>query len=555
MFAVGSCDVHDGSSVLGEQRCFDDMGAHLIEVPFCVLDLETTGATAASCEITEIGAVRYVGGRQTGTFQSLVNPGVAIPPFITVLTGITHAMVVEAPRIEEALPAFLEFIGDAVVVGHNVRFDLSFLNAAAERLGYGRLPNRSVDTAGLARRLVRQEVRNLKLRTLAAHFRSPTTPNHRALEDAKATAHVLWSLLERAGAVGVTHLDDLLALPTARGSGYYGKLELTESLPRQPGVYLFQDRDGTVIYVGKAKNLRTRVRSYFYGDTRKTVGQMLRDLHSIDHRVCETELEAEVTELRLITAHLPRYNRRSRPSRSTHWVALTDERFPRLSIVRTIRDDGRLYLGPFRSQRTARTVMHALWDAMPIRRCNTRPGQRSAACSFSQLGVALCPCDGAVSESEYGELIARLRFGIAESPESLLEPLRRRMTALARDERFEEAGEMRDRYRTLARALEDRRVWIALQEAGTIWAEDDGGDGIVIDHGSLIASWNSAQSPPLISMQPPAGPGPGVPSSLQASEECRLVWKWLDRSGVELVDGSAGLALPALPVPPLAAAS
>jgi len=103
MFAVGSGDVHGGSSVLGEQRCFDDMGAHLIEVPFCVLDLETTGATAASCEITEIGAVRYVGGRQTGTFQSLVNPGIAIPPFITVLTGITHAMVVEAPRIEVVL--------------------------------------------------------------------------------------------------------------------------------------------------------------------------------------------------------------------------------------------------------------------------------------------------------------------------------------------------------------------------------------------------------------------------------------------------------------------
>jgi hypothetical protein len=129
------------------------------------------------------------------------------------------------------------------------------------------------------------------------------------------------------------------------------------------------------------------------------------------------------------------------------------------------------------------------------------------------------------------------------------------MTALARDERFEEAGEMRDRYRTLARALEDRRVWIALQEAGTIWAEDEGGDGIVIDHGSLIASWNSSQPPPLIAMQPPASPGPGVPPSLQASEECRLVWRWLDRRGVELVDGSAGLALPALPVPPLAAAS
>ena len=135
--------------MLGAQQTFDDLGAPLFEVPFCVLDLETTGATARDCEITEIGAVKYQSGELQGTFHTLVNPGVEIPPTITVLTGITQLMVVEAPRIAEALPAFLEFIGDAVIVGHNVRFDMSFLNAAAERLGYGRLPNRTADTAAL----------------------------------------------------------------------------------------------------------------------------------------------------------------------------------------------------------------------------------------------------------------------------------------------------------------------------------------------------------------------------------------------------------------------
>ena len=211
------------------------MGASLHTVPFCVLDLETTGATAADCEITEIGAVRYVGGDLDGTFQTLVDPGVEIPPFITVLTGITEAMVLKAPSIEQALPAFLEFIGEAVIVGHNIRFDMSFLDAAAKRLGYGRLPNRTVDTIGLARRLVRAEVRNLKLSSLAMHFRSPTRPTHRALDDARATAHVFFSLLERAGTLGVTHLDELLTLPTARGAAHYDKIELTKDLPRRPG--------------------------------------------------------------------------------------------------------------------------------------------------------------------------------------------------------------------------------------------------------------------------------------------------------------------------------
>ncbi|MCJ7780067.1 MAG: GIY-YIG nuclease family protein, partial [Acidimicrobiia bacterium] len=298
--------------MLAGQRTFEDMGAPLHEVPFCVLDLETTGATAADCDITEIGAVKFLGGVPAGTVQTLVNPGSEIPPFITVLTGITQAMVIEAPAIDEALPSFLEFIGDAVIVGHNIRFDMSFLNAAAVRLGYGKLPNRTIDTLGLSRRLVRSEVRNLKLSSLAAHFQAPSPPTHRALDDAKATAHVFWSLLERAGALGVTHLDDLLTLPTARGSAHYSKIALTENIPRKPGVYFFVDRHGTVIYVGKAKDLRTRVRSYFYGDDRKSVAQMLRDLVRVDWRVCETEIEAEVTELRLIGEHRPRYNRKSR---------------------------------------------------------------------------------------------------------------------------------------------------------------------------------------------------------------------------------------------------
>ena len=137
------------------QRTFDDLGTPLHQVAFCVLDLETTGGSPADCEITEIGAVKYVGGELVGTFDTLVNPGAPIPPTITVLTGITQAMVIDAPRIEEVLPALLEFIGTAVIVGHNVRFDMSFLNAAAERLGYGKLPNPTSDTLGLARRLVR----------------------------------------------------------------------------------------------------------------------------------------------------------------------------------------------------------------------------------------------------------------------------------------------------------------------------------------------------------------------------------------------------------------
>jgi DNA polymerase-3 subunit epsilon len=535
------------------QPSFDDLSVPLYRVTFCVLDLETTGGSPADCAITEIGAVKYRGGDLLGTFQTLVDPGLPIPPSITVLTGITEAMVIDAPGIAEALPTFLEFIGDSVVVGHNVRFDLSFLAAAAARLSYEPLANDTVDTASLARRLIRDEVRNLRLQTLAAHFRSPTRPVHRALEDARATAHVLHGLLERAGSLGVTNLDDLLQLPRAKGSAYYSKIDLTNALPRRPGVYLFKDRDGTVIYVGKAGNLRARVRQYFYGDERRTIGNLMRELHSMDHIECQTPLEAEVTELRLIHAHRPRHNRRSRPPKSSHWVKLTKEAYPRLSVVRTLKGDALAYLGPFRSKRSADLVVAALWDATRIRRCSGRPGARSARCAPAQMGAALCPCDGSLAVSDYTPVVDLIIEGCSTRPELLLDSLADRMRQLASRERFEEAAWARDRHDALARTLERLRAWAALDRLGLCELETAGGTHVVLDHGRLVSTWGAGSSPPLRPVPDLADQSrPPVPESVEVAEEAEVIWRWMTANEFRLVEASGTLSLPIRPVVRLA---
>lgn len=528
-------------------------GDALSEVTFCVLDLETTGGSAQQCEITEMGAARYRLGEEIASFQTLVNPGSPIPPFITVLTGITQAMVIEAPRVDAALPAFLEFIGDAVVVGHNIRFDLSFLSSAARRLGYPPLSNRTVDTVALARRLVRPEVRNLKLSTLAVHFRSPIKPTHRALDDARATAHVLWGLLERAGSLGVTALEDLLELPTARGSAYYRKIHMADELPRRPGVYLLKDRNGTIFYIGKATNLRSRVRSYFYGDQRRSVANMLRELDEVEFRVCDTTLEAEVTEVRLIHAHRPRHNRRSRPPKSSHFVKLTAETFPRLSLVRTLRDDGCDYLGPFRTRRAAETVMLAIWDALPIRRCTHRPGSRDTTCAMAQLGVALCPCDGTLTAEQYTPTVDSLRGGISHRPDLLLGPLADRVACLADEQRYEEAATMRDRHRALARTLERRWAWRAMQEAGMIEVEGGEGDRAVVDRGRLVHAWRTGSHPPLIPTPSTSPSSMPVPGDTLVAEEAHMLWKWMTSAGARLIEAEGPLALPARPISTLKA--
>jgi DNA polymerase-3 subunit epsilon len=301
--------------------------------------------------------------------------------------------------------------------------------------------------------------------------------------------------------------------------------------------------------VGKATNLRARVRQYFYGDQRRTIANLMRELASIEHIVCETPLEAEVTELRLIHTHRPRYNRRSKPPKTSHWVKVTREPFPRLSVVRTLKDDALAHLGPFRSKRAADMVVAALWDATLIRRCRTPPSTRTAQCAAAQLGVALCPCDGSLSPAEYRPIIERLIEGLDHEPDILLAPLVDRMALMASQQRFEEAGWLRDRHGALARAIDRRRIWGSLTNLGLCEVESQDGCRALIDHGRLVATWRLDRTPPL-RPAPPLGDQEHheVPASVEMAEEADLVWRWLDTTEIRLVEATGFLALPCRPV-------
>jgi DNA polymerase III subunit epsilon len=534
------------------QRSFDELGQPLHDVTFCVIDLETTGGSAERCGITEIGAVKVRGGERLGTFQTLVNPGTAIPPEITVLTGITQAMVLPAPRIESVLPAVVEFIGDAVVVGHNVRFDVSFLDAALVRDRRPRLANRRVDTVALARRLVRDEVPNCRLGTLADRFRLPNRPSHRALDDALATADLLHVLLERVGRLGVTGLDDLLALPKLAGHPQVQKLALTERLPRSPGVYLFRDDAGRVLYVGKASNLRQRVRSYFSGDDRRKVPQLLRETARIDHEVCSGALEAAVREIRLVQQHQPRFNRQLKQWQSYTYLKLTTDRFPRLSITKHLADDGALYLGPVSSTRVARLVAEAIESAVPIRRCTARvgPTPRAAPCTSAQLGVATCPCAGTIDQAAYARLVDRVVAGITLDPRHLLDPLDARMRELALAERYEEAASVRDRAAALAAVLERRRQLERLRHSGRVVLAAGVSLHVELHDGLLVGV---TPSEPLQVALTGLGADPsrlGAPARHHV-DELLAVARWIDANAasIRVVHGSPGLVDRPEPLP------
>ena len=285
--------------------------------------------------ITEIGAVKVRGGAVLGELATLVDPGRSIPPQIVALTGITSAMVYDAPKIDLVLPTFLEFARGAVLVAHNAGFDIGFLRAAAERchIAWPRPP--VLCTVRLARRvLTREEAPSVRLAALARLFGAATTPNHRALADARATVDVLHGLIERVGNQGVHTYPDLRAYLPDVTPAQRRKRHLADRLPHSPGVYLFRGPAGEVLYVGTAVNLRRRVSQYFTGaDPRIRIKEMASLATAVDHVECAHDLEAGVRELRLLAAHAPPYNRRSKFPHRWWWVVLTDEAFPRFSVV------------------------------------------------------------------------------------------------------------------------------------------------------------------------------------------------------------------------------
>jgi len=541
----------------GGQLAFDELGTPLRATTFVVFDLETTGVSDEDT-ITEFGAVKVRAGEVLGEFATLVDPGRGIPPEVVALTGITNAMVYSAPRLDAVLPAFLEFINGAVLVAHNAGFDTNFVRKACERHGY-RWPKPAVlCTVQLARRvLTREEAPSCRLSALAELLQATTKPNHRALSDARATVDVFHSLLERVGSIGVQTLEELKDYIPDVTPEQRRKRSMGAHLPSTPGVYLFRGPGEEVLYVGTASDLRRRVRQYFTAsETRRRLREMVALAVRVDHVECAHPLEAQVREIRLISAHKPAYNRRSKNPKQAWWLTLTDEAFPRLSLVRTPRDGA---LGPFRSRRLAEDAMVALQDATGIRPCTVRiPAQRASGrpCALAELHRCAAPCAGRQTVEEYLPSVTSFAGLVAGRLLDPLQVLEQRLREHSTAERFEQAGFDRDRLRVLVRTLDRGQRLAALAAVPElIAARPDGAGGwefAVVRHGRLASAGVARRGVPPMpvvdalaaaaeTVLPGEGPLRGAPA-----EEVALVLRWLDRPGTRMVRCSQPWTEPAL---------
>ncbi|GAB11839.1 DNA polymerase III epsilon subunit [Gordonia araii NBRC 100433] len=536
----------------------------LATTPFVVLDLETTGGSAERDAITEIGAVKVCGGEVVGEFATLVDPDRAIPDEIVALTGITETMVSTAPRIGEVLASFLEFARGCVLVAHNSRFDLGFLSAAARRLGLDWHFPATLCTVALARRvLTREEAPSVRLADLAILFRASTTPTHRALDDARATVDVLHGLLERIGNRGVGTFAELLDFLPRATPAQRAKRGLARDLPRAPGVYLFRGPSDEVLYVGTAVDLRRRVRSYFAGDSRPRIAEMVALATRVDHVVCAHDLEAGVRELRLLAAHNPAYNRRSTQPRRGWWVCLTEERFPRFVVRRHPRPEPAdvtatpTSIGPIPRRATAQLVSEALTRAAGLRSCTTRLGGRADyhwCAPRAAVGDCAAATERPESVSAYLPRVQTALDVLSGRSDAALRELCDAVTSAAASEHFETAARRRDQLAETVSALERTqrlRALCAIEQI--VVARPDSAEGwrfSVVRHGRLAGAGTAVRGTPPMpvvdavvaaaqTIVPDDDPLRGAPA-----EEASLVYRWVTAPDSRIVDTTGGFALP-----------
>lgn len=510
----------------------------LDEIEFVIVDTETTGLRPGSHRVIEVAGVRIRGNEVLGSYQSLLNPGVRIPNFIAQFTGITQDMVATAPASHEALPAFLQFVEGAIVVGHNVGFDIGFLSYEAQLLGQS-FPIDGLDTIPLARRFL-PGLKRFKLDNVASHLRIQTANRHRALGDAKVTAAVFIKLLELAGKQGVTTLGQLrrrLQLPVAwsgditqatttkqlellRSDGKVGSASVTtrptgtlflnpawrRDFPTQPGVYLMKDANGQVIYVGKAKCLKDRLASYYnqpLGYTRKMDG-LLQNVKEIETRVLGSELEALLVESQLIKQLQPAYNVQLRNYELYPFIKIDIQHaFPRVYATREVAADGARYFGPFRSRRLVDLTIELVQKVFPVRTCTRGlPPQAKPTepCLRLHLNRCSAPCRGDADADEYRKVIDEICAFLGGEREDLLDRLRRQMLEASQQLNFERAAWLRDTIRSADEVLIGQKLITGAVESNNLLivypsARENSNELFLIRHGRLVEQRCTVHAP------------------------------------------------------------
>ena len=521
---------------------------------FVALDVETTGLRAADNRIIEVGLARYRDGLAVDRLTTFVNPDRRLPTYITKLTGIADADLIGAPRFSAFADQLLEFIGDDPILGHNIGFDIAFVNAELDRCRRPTLVNLPIDTMLLAVKVLHR-VRRPSLDKVATELGLRPRRLHRALGDAELAAEAGLRLFLRAQEGGIESLEQLLALVTPRTSRRGGAVAAKPvldrrhlaALPHRPGVYLMRDAMDAVIYVGKAKNIRERVSSYYsqpMGLTRKMDG-LIEAIERIETVETGSELAALLLESELIRRYQPRYNAQLRHSEEYPYIKVDiGNPWPRVTLVRRRRSDGSLYFGPFRNRNAAKQTVELLGRAYRLRSCpRSFKDKRSYGSPCLELDLNRCmgPCMGKADSDTYRAEVHEIVRYLSGEEEVLQQRLRTEIESAAARLDYESARKIRHDIQTLdAIASQQRMITAAERDRCMLLvlpaASCDSREILVIAQGrrwaQLRVSHDSASSDlakRLATVWDRFATAPAAPVDHQSIDEMSIISRWLYR--------------------------
>lgn len=422
----------------------------LDETEFAVLDFETTGTSSKFARVIEVGIAKVKNGKIIDTYSSLINPGCKIPYQITLLTGITNDDVLNAPYFEELVDDIESFIGDSVLVAHNLQFDYSFLRAEFLRAGKETKQIKKVCTLKLARKLY-PELPSKSLGKVVKHLRIKHVNVHRALGDATVTAKLLNKMLKKLEdeyhIEQTGQLINFVNLPQQKSYKVFKK-KLSDdysSLPDSPGIYFFKNGKDEIIYVGKAKSLKERVRNYFSSTAVRKAKKIVQSASRLSFEKTNTEIAALITESEMIKKHSPRLNTQLKKYGQSHFLKVQNDKLaPKISITSKFDFDGNDYFGPIGNRFSAASLLEIIDKSFMLRECTEREFGKGKKCYLADIQRCTAPCLMKSKQSSYYKELKKVYEFLAGKNDSALNRLIERMKKYSELEKYEEAASYRD---------------------------------------------------------------------------------------------------------------
>lgn len=419
----------------------------LKDTEFSVLDVETTGLSARNNRVIEIGIVKVKNLKIVDRYSTLINPGCDIPYFITQFTGISNSDVAYSPNFYDTAEEIEEFIGNSIISGHNLSFDEGFLRYEFIRNGFEPLSNLNVCTLKLSRKVF-PSLKSKSLASVSEHLGIINRDSHRALSDAEATAKILIKLIKKLSREnGVKTLQQLLEFESSMvASNQVIKLpkdihESIYSLPESPGVYYFLNKKNEIIYIGKAKSLKDRVRSYFSPTTISKQKKIVKQAAKIKTEITNSELTALLLEAESIKLINPRHNRQLKKYGNKYFIRINkSNKYPNAEITTKFDFDGNDYFGLFISRRKAEVVMDIIDKTFALRECDEKEFRKGRKCFLADIERCTAPCIKG-DDPIYFEELERVYEFLSGGNQSALNRMLNKMKEYAASEKYEKAAE------------------------------------------------------------------------------------------------------------------